>query len=86
VPWIVIIVYFFSAVSSTDAESPTFVYAIIPTIFVFFNSFAVNMVLQNKKVGPWKDYLFNERMYIIPSLLAKTALAWQIFAGTLAPV
>lgn len=86
VPWIVIIIYFLSAVSSADAEPPGFVYAIIPTIFVFFNSFAINMVLQYKKVGPWKDYLFGERMYIVLSLLAKTALAWQIFAGTLAPV
>ena len=86
VPWIVILMYFLGAVSSVDAEPPAFVYAIIPTIFVFFNIFAVNMVLQYKKVGPWKDYLFGERVYIILSLLAKTALAWQIFAGTLAPV
>jgi hypothetical protein len=86
VPWIVIMMYFLSALGSADAEPPAFVYAIIPTIFVFFNIFAVNMVLQYKKVGPWKDYLFGERVYIILSLLAKTALAWQIFAGTLAPV
>lgn len=86
VPWVVIVMYFLSAITSADADPPGFVYAIIPTIFVFFNVFAVNMVLQYKKVGPWKDYLFGERVYIILSLLAKTALAWQIFAGTLAPV
>jgi hypothetical protein len=63
----------------------TFVYAIVPTIFAFFSIFAVNMVLQYKKVGPWKDYLFGERMYIVLSLLAKTALAWQIWVGTLRP-
>jgi hypothetical protein len=86
IPWIVIMMYFLGAVSSAGAEPPAFVYAIIPTIFVFFNIFAVNMVLQYKKVGRWKDYLFGERVYIILSLTAKTALAWQIFAGTLAPV
>lgn len=86
IPWIVIVVYFMGAVSSAGAEPPAFVYAIIPTIFVFFNIFALNMFLQYKKVGPWKDYLFGERMYIVLSLVAKTALAWQIFAGTLAPV
>jgi hypothetical protein len=86
VPWIVIMIYFLSAVNSTDANPPGFVYAIIPTIFVFFNIFAVNMVLQYKKVGAWKDYLFGEKFYIVLSLLAKTALAWMIFAGTLAPV
>ena len=86
IPWVVIVMYFLSAVTSADAEPPAFVYAIIPTIFVFFSSFAVNMLLQYKKVGRWKDYLYGERVYIILSLTAKTALAWQIFAGTLAPV
>ncbi|MDX1615930.1 MAG: heliorhodopsin HeR [Candidatus Promineifilaceae bacterium] len=86
VPWIVIVMYFLGAVTSGDEGPPGFVYAIIPTIFVFFNIFAVNMVLQYKEVGRWKDYLFGERVYIILSLTAKTALAWMIFAGTLAPV
>jgi hypothetical protein len=86
IPWIVIVMYFLGAINSAGADPPGFVYAIIPTIFVFFNIFALNMVLQYTKVGPWKDYLFGERVYIILSLTAKTALAWQIFAGTLAPV
>lgn len=85
-PWIVIVVYFLSAINSSGAKPPAFVYAIIPTIFVFFNIFAINMVLQYKKVGKWKEYIFGEKVYIILSLLAKTALAWMIFAGTLAPV
>jgi hypothetical protein len=85
VPWIVIFVSFYGALGSSDAKPPAFVYAIVPTIFVFFNIFAINMFLQYKKVGPWKDYLFGERVYIVLSLLAKTALAWQIWAGTLRP-
>jgi hypothetical protein len=86
IPWIVIFLYFYGSLSSAGAEPPAFVYAIIPTIFVFFNIFALNMFLQYKKVGRWRDYLFGERTYIVLSLLAKTALAWMIFAGTLAPV
>lgn len=86
VPWIVILMYFYGALNSTGAKPPAFVYAIIPTIFVFFNLFAVNAFLQHKKVGHWKDYLFGERVYVILSLLSKSALAWMIFAGTLAPV
>ena len=86
VPWIVIIVYFVGSISSSEAKPPSFVYAIIPTIFVFFNIFAINMLLQYKQVGPWKNYLFGERVYIVLSLLAKTALAWMIWVGTLAPV
>jgi hypothetical protein len=86
VPWIVILMYFLGAVNSSGAEPPWFVYTIIPTLFVFFNIFALNMVLQYRKVGRWRDYLFGERVYIILSLTAKTTLAWLIFAGTLAPV
>ena len=83
VPWVVIAIYFFSAVAEPNAQVPTFVYFILPILFVFFNIFAINMVLQYKKVGKWSDYLYGERVYIILSLLAKSVLAWQVFAGTL---
>ena len=86
VPWVVIMLYFMGAVSSGDAKPPAFVYAVVPTLFVFFNIFAINMVLQYKKVGPWVDYLYGERVYILLSLLANTVLCWLIFTGTLAPV
>ncbi|ACI19667.1 heliorhodopsin HeR [Dictyoglomus thermophilum] len=86
IPWIVIFLYFYGSLSSSEAKPPAFVYAIIPTIFIFFNMFAINAFLQHKKVGPWKDYLFGEKVYILLSLFSKSALAWMIFAGTLAPV
>jgi hypothetical protein len=86
VPWVVIMLYFVGAINSGDGKPPPFVYAIVPTLFVFFNIFAINMVLQYKKVGPWKDYLFGERVYIILSLSAKSVLCWLIWTGTLAPV
>lgn len=85
VPWIVVAMYFFGAVSSVSTNIPSFVYAILVSIFIFFNIFALNMFLQYKKIGPWKNYIFGERMYIILSLVAKSALAWQIFSGTLRP-
>lgn len=86
VPWIVITLYFVGAVNSGDAKPPDFVYAIVPILFVFFNIFAINMVLQYKKVGRWADYLYGERAYIILSLSAKSVLCWLIWTGTLAPV
>jgi hypothetical protein len=86
IPWIVIFLFFLGSVNSGDAKPPDFVYVINPTLFVFFNVFAINMVLQYKKVGKWADYLFGERAYIILSLTSKSVLAWLIFAGTLAPV
>lgn len=86
VPWITIAMYLVGANQSPDTDVPDFVYGIVFSLFVFFNIFAVNMVLQYRKVGRWKDYLFGERMYIVLSLVAKSALAWQIFFGTLRPV
>jgi hypothetical protein len=84
-PWVAMALYLFGSASG-GAKAPGFVYAIMVSLFVFFNSFAVNMFLQYKKIGPWKDYIFGERMFVVLSLVAKTLLAWQIFAGTLAPV
>jgi hypothetical protein len=83
VPWVVIFWYFSGAVANSDDAVPRFVYGIIASLFVFFNVFAVNMFLQYRKIGPWRDYLFGERMYILLSLFAKSALAWQVFSGTL---
>jgi hypothetical protein len=40
--------------------------------------------LQYKEIGRWKDYLVGERTYITLSFVAKSLLAWQIFAGVLA--
>ena len=53
-------------------------------MFLFFNSFALNQWLQYRRVGPWRSYAFGERSYLVLSLVAKSALAWQIFAGSLA--
>lgn len=85
VPWGILAWYFFSAAAAGEGAMPTFVYFIFFSLFIFFNCFAVNMVLQYKKVGPWNDYLFGEKVYILLSLIAKSALAWQIFGGTLRP-
>lgn len=85
VPWIAITLYLVGS-GNEFGRAPDFVYGIFFTLFVFFNIFAINMILQYKKVGPWRDYLYGERMYIILSLVAKSALAWQVWFGTLRPV
>jgi len=84
-PWVVIGIYFWAGENYGSGEIPTFVYYIYGSIFLFFNCFAANMILQYKKVGKWRDYLYGEKIYIVLSLLAKSALAWQVFAGTLRP-
>jgi uncharacterized membrane protein len=84
-PWVVIYAYFIAAISSVAESVPTFVYFILFIYFILFNIFAINMVLQYKGIGPWKDYLYGERVYIILSLVAKTILAWLVFVGIFAP-
>jgi len=78
VPWLAIAVYLFGA-----DEVPGFVFAIFVTIFVLFNCFAVIQLLQYRARGRWGDYLFGERAYVLLSLVAKSALAWQVFANVL---
>jgi hypothetical protein len=82
VPWVAIAIYLWAP--GRDASPPTFVYVIFATIFVFFDSFALNFWLQYRRVGRWSSYLFGEVTYVVLSLVAKSALAWQVFAGTLA--
>ena len=43
-----------------------------------------NVHEMDRQVGRWRDYLVGERAYITLSLVAKSALAWQVFGGTLA--
>lgn len=82
VPWIVVTISLVG--SELEGDVPGFVYGIFVSLFVLFNSFAVNMALQYRGVGPWRRYLFGEWGYLVLSLVAKTALAWQIYAGALA--
>lgn len=85
VPWIGVVFYLLAPKSPVQASPPTFVYGIVFTIFVLFNSFAWVQYKQYKAQGKWADYLYGERAYIILSLVAKSLLAWQIFANTLIP-
>ncbi len=82
VPWIVIGVSLVGA--EVDGSVPGFVWGIFVSLFLLFNSFAVNMWLQYRGVGPWRSYVFGEWGYLVLSLTAKSALAWQIYAGALA--
>lgn len=85
VPWIAFGIYVWAANAYSVNGVPGFVYGIYASIFIFFNCFAVNMYLQYKKIGPWKNYIYGERVYIILSLVAKSALAWQVYAGVFQP-
>ena len=79
VPWLAVVIYLVGA----GGDVPGFVYGIFVSLFVLFNCFAVNQWLQYRRNGRWNDYLYGERVYIWLSLIAKTLLAWQIFANVL---
>jgi hypothetical protein len=82
VPWLAIGLYLVGP--GADQRAPGFVYGIFFSLFIFFNCFALNQWLQYRQVGKWANYLTGERTYIVLSLVAKSLLAWQIFASTLA--
>jgi hypothetical protein len=86
VPWVAVFLMTIQPGSTNDAQVPGFVIGIMVSIFVAFNTFAVNQWLQYKQVGKWRSYLQGERSYITLSLVAKTGLAWQVFSGVLAPL
>lgn len=89
VPWLgivsVLLAYGLQPDLPAGAGIPAFVYVIVATLFVSFNVFAVTMVLQYRRIGRWRDYLVGEKTYMVMSLVAKSALAWQVFSGTLRP-
>jgi heliorhodopsin len=83
VPWIAIAAQL--VISATEGSAaPGFVVAIFVTLLLLFNSFAVNMWLQYRGRGRWAEPAFAERVYLTLSLIAKSALAWQVYAGALA--
>jgi hypothetical protein len=85
VPWVLIAVQAFQPGSESAAEVPGFVIGIIVSLFIFFNTFAINQALQYKQIGSWANYLKGERTYITLSLVAKSILAWQVFSGAIIP-
>jgi len=78
-PWIAIFINLFGA-----GEVPGFVYGILVVQAAFFFSFGLNQWLQYREVGRWADYAYGEKVYLVLSLGAKSALAWQIYSGSLA--
>jgi len=82
-PWVAILLYMIGT-DNLDM-TPWFVWAIVGTYFVAFNTFPINMVLQYKKVGKWSDYAYGERVYITLSLVAKSILAWLVLFGAMQP-
>jgi hypothetical protein len=84
VPWIAIVINVFAPKGPAETTVPGFVYGIVVSLFILFNCFAIVQWLQYRAKGKWADYLYGERRYIVLSFVAKSLLAWQVFAGALA--
>ncbi len=83
IPWIIIVIQLISPNGPDGTTAPGFVYGIVISLFVFFNCFAIVQYKQYRAKGKWANYLRGEKAYIILSFVAKSLLAWQIFAATL---
>lgn len=84
-PFIVLAVYTVSTSVYGSVHLPAYVYGVLGTLLLMFAVFTTNYILQRRGQGRWADYLFGERIYMIINIIAKSALAWQIFAGLLHP-
>ena len=84
IPWIAVVVSLIAPKSPSEGAVPGFVYGIVISLFILFNGFAVVQWKQYRAKGKWADYLYGERRYIVLSFVAKSLLAWQVFAGALA--
>ena len=84
-PWVAISFYLFGvgADGYDLSEVPGFVWVIFFSLFAFFFSFGLNQWLQFKRIGRWANYFHGETVYVILSLVAKSLLAWLLFANVL---
>ncbi|MGB1804083.1 MAG: heliorhodopsin HeR, partial [Miltoncostaeaceae bacterium] len=81
-PWIAIGIVLIRA--QIDAGVPAAIWAIYISLFVLFFTFALNMWLHYARKGRWAGIVPYEKTYLVLSLVAKSLLAWQIFASALA--
>jgi hypothetical protein len=84
IPWVAIAINIAAPSGPAEASTPGFVYGIVISLFILFNCFAIVQWKQYKAQGKWADYIYGERRYIALSFIAKSLLAWQVFAGSLA--
>jgi hypothetical protein len=80
-PWVVIFMYL-GFTPGLDLV-PWYAWASIGGYFLFFNSFAFNMLFQYLQIGPYKNYVFGEKVYIWLSLIAKSTIAWIVYTGAI---
>lgn len=79
IPWIVIMMYFFTSVTSSADSVPDFVYAAFLGTFILYITFGANNFAHN--ILGYYDFPTAEIVYIVLSFTSKTFLAGDVFGG-----
>ncbi len=82
-PWAAVLKYL--AGGAIYGSVPAYVYWIAAGAFLLFACVPINLYLQSRKIGEWKNYPYSERMFMVVGLAAQSLVAWLIFAGVLHP-
>jgi hypothetical protein len=77
VPWSIVAAHMLRTQGEQEFGLSTFL-----ALFLLWAGFGANQWLQYRQVGRWADYLYGEQTYLVLSLVAKSALAWIIVAGS----
>lgn len=81
--WLPILIAFSVSNSEGTESAPDFVYVIVATMFILFNTFGINQLLELSGVYGHETA---ELVYIMLSLTSKSLLGWLIFGNVLAPM
>jgi hypothetical protein len=83
VPWIIILLDMIGPRVVVHEDTSGFVYAMVSSIFATFNCFGIVQYLQYRPAWKFGDYSVGEMTYLALSIVAKSALAWQVYVAVL---
>jgi hypothetical protein len=81
-PWLVIGMYVKDALVY-GSGLPKYIYWLDVTALLLYLALGANYVLSGRRTGRWREYMFAEWLFVLLAVVLKTAVAWQVFAGTL---
>ena len=84
-PWLALLLYVMGPGSTGETRPAMFVFTLVVSIFITAGAFVLNQVLPHFRVGPWRDFVFGEGVYIALNLGAKLALTAQIVVVAVLP-
>lgn len=83
--WLAIAAYLAATNILGNGHIPTFVYWLVGSAFVYCCGLVALLYVESFYPAFRKKYFSIERYYLLFSIIVKTAIVWQIFAGVLKP-